>query len=203
MRLRVFALTALIICIFTIVPAFALEAGFVYAPESLSPGKAERICISVDTDCAITLELLDGQGDIVHTLRSNLQIGTGMLNLTYNGLNTQGEALPAGEYTLRLQAGDQTVLRTLTIGEVAPQIRYIAVQNDALYIDEPLPLSIIVTADGTLSLTLTGIDNNGLYPLEDTQIQAGSSTLNISLPGNLPAGEYTLNAVLTLSLIHI
>ncbi|MEI3428236.1 MAG: hypothetical protein V8Q82_03190 [Christensenellales bacterium] len=119
-----------------------------------------------------------------------------MLNLTYNGLNAQGEALPAGEYTLRLQAGDKTVLRTLTIGEVAPQIRYIAVQNDALYIDEPLPLSIIVTADGTLSLTLTGIDNNGLYPLEDTQIQAGSSTLNISLPGNLPAGEYTLNAVL-------
>mgnify|MGYP000773121050 CR=1 FL=1 len=120
-----------------------------------------------------------------------------MLNLTYNGLNAQGEALPAGEYTLRLQAGDQAVLRTLTIGEVAPQIRYIAVQNDALYIDEPLPLSIIVTADGTLSLTLTGIDNNGLYPLEDTQIQAGSSALNISLPGNLPAGEYTLNAVLT------
>lgn len=196
MRLKVLALTALIVCIFATVPAFALEAGFVYAPESLSPGKAERICISVDTDCAITLELLDSQGNIAHTLRSNLQIGTGMLNLTYNGLNAQGEALPAGEYTLRLQAGDQTVLRTLTIGEVAPQIRYIAVQNDALYIDEPLPLSIIVTADGTLSLTLTGIDNNGLYPLEDTQIQAGSSALNISLPGNLPAGEYTLNAVL-------
>ena len=150
MRLKVLALTALIVCIFAIVPAFALEAGFVYAPESLSPGKAERICISVDTDCAITLELLDSQGNIAHTLRSNLQIGTGMLNLTYNGLNAQGEALPAGEYTLRLQAGDQTVLRTLTIGEVAPQIRYIAVQNDALYIDEPLPLSIIVTADGTL-----------------------------------------------------
>ena len=142
MRLKVLALTALIVCIFATVPAFALEAGFVYAPESLSPGKAERICISVDTDCAITLELLDSQGNIAYTLRSNLQIGTGMLNLTYNGLNAQGEALPAGEYTLRLQAGDQTVLRTLTIGEVAPQIRYIAVQNDALYIDEPLPLSI-------------------------------------------------------------
>ena len=129
MRLKVLALTALIVCIFAIVPAFALEAGFVYAPESLSPGKAERICISVDTDCAITLELLDSQGNIAHTLRSNLQIGTGMLNLTYNGLNAQGEALPAGEYTLRLQAGDQTVLRTLTIGEVAPQIRYIAVHG--------------------------------------------------------------------------
>ena len=61
MRLKVLALTALIVCIFAIVPAFALEAGFVYAPESLSPGKAERICISVDTDCAITLELLDSQ----------------------------------------------------------------------------------------------------------------------------------------------
>ena len=86
MRLKVLALTALIVCIFATVPAFALEAGFVYAPESLSPGKAERICISVDTDCAITLELLDSQGNIAYTLRSNLQIGTGMLNLTYNGL---------------------------------------------------------------------------------------------------------------------
>lgn len=197
MRLKFFALTALLICMFAVCPASALEAGIIYTPEVLSPGRAERICISVDTACTITLELLDHTGAVVHTLRSDLSIEAGALNLTYNGLDAQGEALPAGEYTLRLLAGDQTVQRTLTIGETAPQIRYIAVQSDALFVNEALPLSVVVTADGTLSLTLTGIDNNGIYPLSDTQVQAGSNGMELILPDNLPAGEYTLTAVLT------
>ena len=197
MRLKLCALTALVISLFAVSTAFARETGFVYVPQTLSPGKAERICINLESDCTLTLDLLDAQNNTVRTLRSDMQANVGMLNLTYNGLDTAGNALPSGEYTLRLCVEDQIILYPLTIGETAPQILTLSASDDLLFTDTTLELFTNVTTDGTLTLTLTGNDNNGLYTLEDVCVNSGENAVSVSLPINFAAGEYTLSAMLT------
>lgn len=198
MRFKISALLAL--CIITVAaflsPASAMEASFVYAPQTLSPGKAERVSVSVSQDCNVTLTLLNDQGETAYTLREDMQVAAGMLTLTMNGLDKQGNALPAGAYTLLLRAGDVTVSQPLLIGNAAPQITYLDTDGD-VFLNGDIHLTVAVTANGTLALSLVSSRDGTAYDLPYTSVLSGSNDIAIPLPSTLQAGSYTLSAFVT------
>lgn len=197
MRLKLSALLALcMILICSLSCANAMEAAFVYAPQTLSPGKAERVSVSVSQDCTVTLTVVNAQGETVCTLRDNMHLDAGMLTLTMNGLDNQGNALPAGAYTLVLRADDMTVSQSLVIGEAAPQITYLDT-NSAVYLNGDIHLTVATTANGTLSLSLLASADGAAYELPATSVRSGSNDIVIPLPASLQAGAYTLSACIT------
>ena len=118
---RIFGILVLLSLIFA-TAALAEEPGFTFVPEVLHPGKAERISFAVANDTLVTLEVHDAQGNTVHTIRKDMSVSAGIVNLSYNGCDLAGTALPEGAYQLHLYSEGSMFIADLTIGRAAPQI---------------------------------------------------------------------------------
>ena len=125
-----------------------------YVPEVIYPGKAERITLSLSAEAEATLDVLNAQGETVHTIRSRVSLKSGDFTTTFNGCILQGAALPAGEYTLRVQANGETVTQKFRIGAAAPQIQIAALDAAQYELGSPMRLSLTASAEGTLNALL-------------------------------------------------
>ncbi|MBQ7455553.1 MAG: L,D-transpeptidase family protein, partial [Clostridia bacterium] len=119
MRFRVF-IAAFLVFLLCAAAACAEGLSFTCAPEIVSPGKAERVTLELSSAASLTLEVLDGAGEVVYTIRSGVSLQAGGFTTTFNGLDGNGAALPEGEYTFRAQAGGMTATASFTIGKPAP-----------------------------------------------------------------------------------
>ena len=172
MRLR-FLIYFLCILLF-ICPAHAEDAAFSHVPETLHPGKAERLSFSIPEDGVITLSLTDLSGNTLQVIRENMQASQGVVNLSYNGCDIQGNAWPQGEYLLALDYNGTRLTHPLSIGTIAPQITHVSV-NGALT-GQSCTMSISCNVSGTLTVSLlTGGNTSSL--ILSASVQAGDNTL--------------------------
>lgn len=195
MRLRIFAFLSFL---FSIIVFSALADGlsFTYVPETIYPGKAERISLSLPNESVLTLEIWDEGGNKVHTLRDHVTASAGFFTVTFNGMIGQ-ETLAEGIYTLRAVTGSETAEAVFRIGSSAPQI--IAVQVKSVNAGETVSLNVDITAstDGRLNALLISPSGDAQPVLAEKVIPAGNSQMQISGLHLLDSGDYSLSLTLT------
>lgn len=199
MRLRFLTIISLIGLLLLFSGALAEESGFTFVPETLHPGKAERISFYVPNDTAVTLEVLDASGALIQTIRSNMSVSAGNVNLSYNGCNAQGNPLPAGDYALNLQFDGNMFMSRLTIGREAPQIARVETSSQSLIFGDIWTMSAHCSTNGSLKVELK-LPDGSFHTLTDTKAAAGENHFSWdgSINGSyLAAGAYGVYLTLT------
>jgi len=194
MYFRVFTAFFLVLALWA-AGALAQGASFVYSPEVIHPGKAERITLSFDADTQAALEITDLQGGVLYTLRSG-SFARGTVNVTFNGYIGLGAPLAQGEYWLRLTAGESVATRSFRIGEDAPQITNAYLLSDQAEIGETLAVNMTATMPGSVSLLLIA-PSGAAIPLDAIEAQGGDNRLHVETAGLTEGGTYTLSLTLT------
>ncbi|MDD6683077.1 MAG: L,D-transpeptidase family protein [Clostridiales bacterium] len=152
--------------------ASARELSFTVAPDTLRPGKTERISFTTDQSGQAKLEVLDLNGAPAAVIRQNISAAQGENHLTWDGMLDAETALPAGNYWLTLTMGGEMIHAPLVVGPESPQILSVSAP-DSLWIGEELQVTVDLNMPGTLTLRIKTADNQWHTILE----------------ANAPAGE--------------
>lgn len=177
MRLHVRLILLLsIFCLIFCLTASAEEPGFTYVPDILHPGKAERISFAVASDTTVTLEVHDANGNTVHTIRKDMSVSAGIVNLSFNGCDLAGNELPEGNYQLYLYSDGSMFIADLTIGRAAPQITHVSTSSQELITGSPWELNVECSMPGTLTVELKA-NNEPVLTLYNGAAQEGDNLI--------------------------
>lgn len=189
----------LILCtlFFLLSAAAALAEGFAftYVPDTIYPGKAERISLQIPQDGLLTLDVLDAENNSVQVLRQELSVSAGPLTITYNG-TAGGLQLSQGQYTLRAQISDEIITQPFVIGESAPQ--FTASAGTPIRSKDSLSFNLTVNAEkaGTLNGLLISPDGDA-SPILSTSVDQGANTIYCENIKVAISGDHTLSLTLT------
>lgn len=198
LHFRFFCILLLSLVLFA-ASAFAEEPGFTFVPSVLHPGKAERISFAVANDTTVTLEVHDAQDNIVHTIRKDMSVSAGVVNLSFNGCDLQGNALPEGSYQLYLYSDGSMFIADLAIGRAAPQISHVSTSSQDLLVGDSWQMTVVCSMPGTLTAELRS-GNDTVLTLYQGAAQEGSNT--VTWDGTIngsPASPASYGVYLTLS----
>ncbi len=162
--------------LFLLVPCAAMTEGldFTVYPESVRPGKIERISFSAPSDGEARLELLLPTGEGFAVIRENVSVSAGVNHLTWDGEDLAGLDIPAGEYLLALTLNGESVSQPLTVGEPSPQILSLSA-GQTLVSGETWPIAIQVNEPGTLTISLKAADSDEWIDVLSRQVPKGES----------------------------
>ena len=193
MRSRI---VSLIFAALLLLSAQALADGlsFVFAPDTVYPGKAERVTLHVPSDGALTLNVIAPDG-AAYTLRDGMAVSGGDVTLTFNGV-VDGGALPPGAYSLRAEANGETAAHDFTVAEPAPQVLSAAGTSYRDKKSLTLSLNVAVSKDGTLNALLISPED-GAKPLLTSEVSEGANALRCENVEIAVSGEYTVSLTVT------
>ena len=176
----------------------AAEDGFTVVPQTLHPGKSERISFQLDNADTVTLSLLDENGDVVTVLRQGWNAMAGANNIIWDGLTESGEAPAKGSYQLLAEGENTAFTADITLGSEAPQIISIYAPS-VVNPGDVWMAEVNVNMPGTLSMRIRMADGQWHTFMEQT-IQEGESThsWNGMVDGaGIPLGTYDIQLQLT------
>jgi len=154
--------------------ASARELSFTVAPDTLRPGKTERISFTTDQGGQAKLEVLDLNGAPAAVIRQNISAAQGENHLTWDGMLDDENALPAGNYWLTLTMGGEMIHAPLVVGPESPQILSVSAP-DSLWIGEEWQVTVDLNMPGTLTLRIKTADNQW-HTILEANAPAGEST---------------------------
>ena len=159
-----------------LVPCAALAEGlgFTVYPETVRPGKIERISFSAPSDGTAKLELLLTTGESFSVIRESISVSAGVNHLTWDGSDLSGQEIPAGEYLLTLTLNGESVSQPLTVGEPSPQIVSLSA-GQTLISGEAWPIAIQVNEPGTLTISLKASNSDEWITVLSQQVPKGES----------------------------
>ncbi len=102
--------------------ALAEGLGFTVVPDILLPGKTERISFTAPSEGRATVTLQDQAGNETAVIRADMAAAAGVNNLTWDGLDENGQAVSPGIYLLSVSMNGEEALQSLEIGQESPQI---------------------------------------------------------------------------------
>lgn len=181
-------IAAMLCCCF----AAAEELCFSVAPETVRPGKAERLSIAspVSGTGSITVSAPDGQ--TVYVIREKITLTQGVTHMIWNGTDAAGNALPEGDYVMTLQVEGMSVTHDFHVGPVSPQILSIRADG-AVEGNKPWRFTVTVNMAGTLVLRVKVTDI--WYTVVRQPIPQGESEMkwDLSVEGRrIPDGDYAV-----------
>ncbi|MBR5109384.1 MAG: L,D-transpeptidase family protein [Clostridia bacterium] len=190
----------LLIFLFFLLPCMAMaeELAFTVAPDVIYPGKVERVSFYSPLTGKGVLILKDSDGQAAVTIRDSIAVSEGENHLTWDGMDTDGEPIAAGDYSLSISISEREVSRPVRIGQPSPRILNIAA-DDSAECGGDWAFAVTANEEGTLSLRVR--DESGAWQeAMAAPVQAGETELqwNCSVGGAfLGSGVYTLQFVLT------
>lgn len=154
--------------------ASAGEMAFTVAPETMRPGKTERISFTTDTAGEAHVDLYTAAGSFVTSIRDQMNAAAGVNHLTWNGRDQQGKAVPAGDYLLALTIGTQQITKPVSVGLESPQVLSVSAV-DHITIGDAWDVKIALNMAGTITLRIKLADDQWYTILEESAPQ-GEST---------------------------
>ena len=154
--------------------ALAEGLGFTVYPETVRPGKIERISFSAPSEGEAKLELLLPTGESFSVIRESVSVSAGVNHLTWDGTDASGDDIPAGEYLLSVAMNGESAAQAITVGEPSPKILSMTV-SQTLISGEQLPLIIQVNEPGTLTISVKAADSDAWVLVLSREIPAGES----------------------------
>lgn len=156
-----------------LLPAMALSAAslsWTDVPKEVRPGKSVRLIAACTGTADVTL--MEKDGSVLATLARGEEAQDGEVRLYWDGYDDSGEAVPPGEYTLRIRQGDAVADAALSVGEEAPMILNLVADD---FCDGDWHATVETSIPGTLTLTLATPD--GDVELLATDCYAGETEL--------------------------
>lgn len=156
-----------------LLPAMALSAAslsWTDVPKEVRPGKSVRLIAACTGTADVTL--MEKDGSVLATLARGEEAQDGEVRLYWDGYDDSGEAVPPGEYTLRIRQGDVVADTALSVGEEAPMILNLIADD---FCDGDWRATVETSIPGTLTLTLATPD--GDVELLATDCYAGETEL--------------------------
>lgn len=156
-----------------LLPAMALSAAslsWTDVPKEVRPGKSVRLIAACTGTADVTL--MEKDGSVLATLARGEEAQDGEIRLYWDGYDDSGEAVPPGEYTLRIRQGDAVADTALSVGEEAPMILNLVADD---FCDGDWHATVETSIPGTLTLTLATPD--GDVELLVTDCYAGETEL--------------------------
>lgn len=178
--------------------ALAEELNFTVAPETLRPGKTERISFLAPQSGQASLYLMDGNGKKIALVREGMNAMAGVNHLSWDGMDLAGEPVSPGSYYLTLQLNGETCQQEIQIGEESPQILAVQAVEDP---DQPWGWRVTVNVNmaGTLTMRAELCEGQWGTCLE-TAVSAGENTFSWDgqADGQMPeVGEFAVQMTLT------
>ena len=190
-------LLPLIVCVLFPLIALADGLSITFCPETIRPGKTERISFNAPAAGSARLELFTDSGVSQGVIREGFSALAGTNHMTWNG-TLEGAIVPEGDYILSLTVEQDTFRKPLHIGAVSPQI--LSVQaDDALLPGGVWNIAVQVNMPGTLAVSLKLEDGQWITILEQPAA-AGDNHLawNGVFEGEpIPQGRYPVQLKLT------
>lgn len=180
--------------------AWAEGLSFTVAPDSIRPGKMERISFSVSQDGAAGLSLLDADsGEERFVIRQNVAVSAGVNHLTWDGSDLSGAVVAPGQYLLSLQVNGESAVKPLSVGEPSPQILSLSA-SPLLEGADVWPFSVEVNEPGTLSVRLRGENDEEWTGIFSQAVSAGPFSASWDGAANgqrVAPGAYSVQFILT------
>ena len=180
--------------------AWAEGLSFTVAPDSIRPGKMERISFSVSQDGAAGLSLLDADsGEERFVIRQNVAVSAGVNHLTWDGSDLSGAVVAPGQYLLSLQVNGESAVKPLSVGEPSPQILSLSA-SPLLEGAGVWPFSVEVNEPGTLSVRLRGENDEEWTGIFSQAVSAGPFSASWDGAANgqrVAPGTYSVQFILT------
>ena len=153
MRNRVLCFLSALVLFLSLPLSFAqAEAlGFTVYPQTLRPGKLERISFSSPAQGSADLSLFSAAGENLFTIRSGVSAAEGVNHLTWDGMDLSGNPVAAGDYLLCVSLNGESVTVPLSIGEPSPAILSLSCAG-TMTIGKEWSVTLEVSQPGTLSL---------------------------------------------------
>ncbi len=178
--------------------ALAEELNFTVTPETLRPGKTERISFFTPQSGQASIYLMDGNGKKVALVREGMNAMAGVNHLSWDGMDLAGNSVSPGSYYLALQLNGETCQQEIQIGEESPQILAVQAEEEP---NQPWGWHVTVNVNmaGTLTMRAELGDSQWGTCLE-TSVSAGENTFfwDGRADGQMPAvGEFAVQMTLT------
>lgn len=177
--------------------ARAASLAFADIPPVFRPGKAERVGISCAVEGNVSLVLTDVSGNLLATLYDRIPAVPGVNHITWDGLGLDGIPLPEGQYVLKAEQGNQSVVQDIAVGAPSPVLS-LSVSDATVVPGGEWAMDIALNMPGTLRIAL---DMQGeTADVFNQHIEAGS--LTVAWDGRiggeaLAPGMYMLSLTLT------
>ncbi len=168
------------------------EISITTAPSVIYPGRLERITFEAASATQVDLTVLDEAGNPVCRVLTNYEARPGVNHLTWNGLTSEGEELPEGNYILRLSSGSRTADSAVTVRDPLPRIVKLQLPGTAV-LGERVEGTVESSQPGSFTLMLMG--ESGNVSLVSQSVEKGENRFEFTLQ-NVPAGTLTLEATL-------
>ena len=170
--MRKFLLTMLLILL---LPAAALAEGlsFTVLPETIHPGKIERISFTAPSSGTARLELLDASGNLRAVIRDNISVAAGENHLTWDGMEANN-AIEKGIYVLTLTVEGESVSLPLTIGEPSPKILSVNAPS-TMDSGASWPFTVRVNEPGVISVRMRLEDSTEWKTVFSQEVPEGES----------------------------
>lgn len=188
----------LFVCIITSLRA-ATETQRIYieeAPCFIRPGKAERLLITSTVEGFGTLSLRDSSNSIITVIASDLQIYPGNNQIIWNGFDNNMQAIQTGEYLFVFQIGEECAIKEVQIGEPAPQITQLLIQDTRVIPGQDWMMSVNVNMPGKLVVVFHVADKH--YEIFRSNIAQGDTLITwngLTLGEAPPSGTHSLSIV--------
>lgn len=96
-------------------------------PGSISPGgagdaSATEVRFSLEASAAVTLRVLDGDGDVVRILAEDRPTPLGSSAVTWDGRDAAGHLVPDGRYVVELAHGGEVARNSVTVDTMKPEV---------------------------------------------------------------------------------
>lgn len=179
--------------------ALAEGLGFTVYPETVRPGKIERISFSAPSDGEARLELLLPTGESCSVIRESVSVSAGVNHLTWDGADAAGADIPAGAYLLSVTLNGESAVQPITVGEPSPRILSLSA-GQTLVSGEAWPLAIQVNEPGTLTVSVKAAESEAWITVLSREVPAGESagSWDGMIDGTpIAPGEYAVQFSLT------
>jgi len=79
----------------------------VYAsPSTITNGQSSTVSYTLNTAANVTVQVLNSNGTVIRTLASSICNNSGTGSYSWNGIDTTGNMVPSGQYTVRIDASN-------------------------------------------------------------------------------------------------
>ena len=175
MRKHFLPLAFALLLIFSSFAASAQDLSFTVTPETMRPGKVERISFTSPSAGTVRMELLLMNGETRCVIRDQVEAAAGENHLTWDGMDENGDPIPSGEYLLYLKLGDAAVTSPLSIGDPSPMILSLNAEN-TFTLGDAWRFTVEVNQPGTLTVRIKNADGQWMEALSE-EIPGGESDM--------------------------
>lgn len=125
----------------------------------MRPGKSESISFEATADGNASIMLRDMSGNTLFSVYDMFPVTTGINTFIWNGYMLDGQPVQPGEYQLAIQVGSETLLRSVTVGDIGPSIESFSISSAMVTPGEEWKVTAIVNMPGelTASLNIDGV----------------------------------------------